>query len=86
MLAKSTNGPDTVEFLRQIRQAVDTNNETEIKLILDNAKAHHALLVKETARRLNIDLVFQPPYSPEFNCCEPMWSVLKRRFKGMMAE
>ena len=25
--------------------------------------------------------MFMPPYSPEFNCIEALWSVIKRDFK-----
>jgi transposase len=28
-----------------------------------------------------MELMFMPPYSPEFNCIEALWSVIKRDFK-----
>jgi hypothetical protein len=33
------------------------------------------------AEDLNFELMFMPPYTPEFNCIEALWSVLKRDFK-----
>jgi transposase len=49
--------------------------------VLDNHKAHHNLEVKELAEELNFELMFMPPYTPEFNCIEALWSVIKRDFK-----
>jgi transposase len=33
------------------------------------------------AAELNLELMFMPPYTPEFNCIEALWSVIKRDFK-----
>jgi len=33
------------------------------------------------AEELNLELMFMPPYTPEFNCIEALWSVIKRDFK-----
>ena len=50
-------------------------------MVLDNARAHTNAESKALAEELNIDLMFMPPYTPEFNCIEALWSVLKRDFK-----
>ena len=36
-------------------------------VILDNFRSHHSKLATETAKKLKIDLVFLPPYSPDLN-------------------
>lgn len=42
--------------------------------------------MREACNDLNIELLFQPAYTPEFNCCEPMWAVVKQNFKYKLAE
>ncbi len=39
-------------------------------IILDYFRSHHARLTTETAKKLNIELVFIPPYSPHLNPIE----------------
>ena len=41
---------------------------------------------KSLAEELNIELMFMPPYSPEFNCIEALWSVIKRDIKKRVLE
>ena len=48
-----------------------------IHIVLDNARYQHCQLVKNTALRLNIDLVFLPPYSPNLNLIERLWKFVK---------
>jgi putative transposase len=65
-----------VAFLEQIRK--QNNDERPIGLVLDNARIHHAYLVKQKARELDIHLLFLPPYSPKFNPIEFLWKDGKR--------
>lgn len=46
-------------------------------IILDNLSAHKDKRVKSLAEKLGIKLVFQPPYSPEFNPIELAWNTIK---------
>jgi transposase len=48
-----------------------------IHIILDNARYQHCELVKNTAQKLNITLVFLPPYSPNLNLIERLWKFVK---------
>ena len=48
------------------------------ELILDNVRSHHARTVVAHAKRLNIILVFLPPYSPDLNPIEYIWKDIKR--------
>lgn len=48
-----------------------------IHIVLDNARYQHCKLVKDAAQRLNIDLVFLPPYSPNLNLIERLWKFVK---------
>jgi putative transposase len=62
-------------FLKRIRKM---NPKGRIILILDNFRSHHARTVKAQAKRLNIVLVFLPPYSPDLNPIEFIWKDVKR--------
>ena len=59
---------------------------TRVNMVLDNARAHVTVEAKALATQLNIELLYMPPYSPEFNCIEALWSVLKRDFKRRVLE
>jgi hypothetical protein len=54
-------------------------------IVLDNARAHIGKEVKDYCQRQKIELMFMPGYSPEFNCIEALWSVIKRRVKARLA-
>ncbi len=47
-------------------------------VILDNARYQKCTLVLDTARYLNIQLVFLPPYSPNLNLIERLWRFVKK--------
>ena len=46
-------------------------------IVLDNARYQHCKLVMETAKQLQINLVFLPPYSPNLNLIERLWKFVK---------
>jgi transposase len=79
---KTTNKEDFLSFLTEIRGTLpEQYKDRTIKLVLDNHKSHGTLLVRSYCQFNNIEIKFLPSYSPEFNCIEPLWSVVKRRFK-----
>jgi transposase len=55
-------------------------------IILDNFRSHHAKLTTETAEKLNIDLIFLPPYSPHLNPIEYIWKTIKREISPLYIE
>ena len=48
-------------------------------LVLDNARYQRCQLVQATARQLDIQLVYLPPYSPNLNLIERFWKFLKKQ-------
>jgi putative transposase len=74
---------DIIEFLKQIRTV---NPYGRIMIILDNFRSHHAKLTTETAGKLNIDLLFLPPYSPHLNPIEFIWKTIKRELSPLFIE
>lgn len=46
-------------------------------VVMDNLKAHKVEGVEEAIRGAGAELVYQPPYSPDLNPIEKMWSKVK---------
>jgi len=46
-------------------------------VILDNLSAHRGAKVRELIEAAGAELLFLPPYSPEFNPIEKVWGKLK---------
>ena len=84
-LETSTNSKAFAQFLRLLRARFPLK-KTRVNMVLDNARAHVTVEVKTLAEELNIELMFMPPYTPEFNCIEALWSVIKRDFKKRVLE
>ena len=83
----SLNGNSVIDFPREhkagnfklfLKKIQEKNPKKRIILILDNAKAHIAKIVQKEAKKLNIHLIFLPPYSPDLNPIEFIWKSIKR--------
>jgi transposase len=83
----SINGHDVLEFPENskkenfvifLEKVREKNPYGRIVIILDNFRTHHALIVKEKAKELNIILLHLPPYSPDLNPIEFVWKSVKR--------
>ena len=54
-------------------------------LIMDNMKSHHARAVKNLLDSSGVRYIYLPPYSPDLNPIEKLWSKVKaflRKFKA----
>jgi transposase len=77
---KTVNGEAIVDFLNNIRKSyLDSGT---IKLVLDGAGYHRSDIVKKEAERLNIDLIYLPPYSPNLNPIERLWKVMNEKARN----
>lgn len=54
-------------------------DKARLILILDNAKAHHARLIKEYIMDSPVELWHLPAYSPNLNLIERLWKFTKGR-------
>ena len=71
-LAKSLkNELNTLKWIKNLK------NEKEIILVLDNATIHHAVLTKDLAKLLNINLIYLPKYASDLNPIERVWYAIK---------
>lgn len=44
---------------------------------MNNMRTHNSKKVKKVIEELEINVVYLPPYSPDFNPIEKMWSKIK---------
>ena len=54
----------------------------KVTLVMDNARYQRRELVKQEARRLGIELLFLPAYSPNLNLIERLWKFVKKEVLG----
>lgn len=68
---------DTENFQEFLNEFSNQNPKEFKIMVLDNGAFHKAKKLKIPD---NIGLIFLPPFSPELNPAEKVWSVLKRKF------
>ena len=69
------NAASVCELLHKL---ADLHLDVPITLFLDNARYQKCDLVQTTAKGLNIELCFLPPYSPNLNLIERLWKFVKK--------
>ena len=69
--------PQFIEFLESLLR----NNPTgKIYIVLDNARVHHANIVKDFVHaHSRLHLIFLPPYSAKLNPIERFWAYLRQK-------
>ncbi len=78
---RQENKFDAMTFLAFLKQLMNYQKDTRLLvLILDNARWHHAKMLKpwleEHQHILRLD--FLPPYSPDLNPIERVWKLTRR--------
>ena len=63
-----------VEYLKT--KLLPTLSEADI-IVMDNMRSHHAKAVKQLLDSSKVTYLYLPPYSPDLNPIEKMWSKLK---------
>ena len=90
VLEGASNGLEMLHFFNESLQIVDTIYGNSVLsngdvVVMDNCGFHHGRFAEAELRRIlgerEVTLVFQPPYSPEFNTCEFSFRVLKQYFR-----
>lgn len=65
-------------FLAWVRQGLAPALHPGEVVILDNLATHKIRGVREALETVGARLLYLPPYSPDFNPIEPMWSKIKQ--------
>jgi len=76
----TVNSDSIVDFMQRVRSSY-TDSKT-IHLILDGAGYHKAKTVSQEAEKLDIELHFLPPYSPNLNPIERLWKVMNEKVRN----
>ena len=80
------SGGTTVErFKRYLETDLLPHLNGNSVLIMDNMKSHHAKAVRNLLDSSGVRYIYLPPYSPDLNPIEKLWSTVKsflRKFKA----
>ena len=84
------SGGTTVEKFRQYLECdlLPYLNRDSV-LVMDNMRSHHAKAITQLLEQSGIRYLFLPPYSPDLNPIEKLWSKVKallRKFKARTLE
>jgi transposase len=69
-------------FLAWVRQGLAPTLRSGDVVILDNLATHKIRGVREALQAVGARLLYLPPYSPDFNPIEPMWSKIKQTLRS----
>ena len=76
--AERINAASTIALFEKLEAS--NPGKRRIHVFADNARYHHAVLVREWLARpgCRIKLIFQPAYAPHLNAIERLWGVMHR--------
>lgn len=72
-------------FLAYLEQVLCPKLKPGDVVVMDNLSAHKVEGVRERIEATGAELLYLPPYSPDFNPIEQAWSKLKQRLRGAKA-
>jgi len=70
---------DFIQFLRDL--FLKLNPAKNFLLIMDNASIHRSNLVKYFVKDCGVEIVFLPPYSPDYNAIELAFGTIKSKVR-----
>lgn len=70
-------GTTAERFVEYLKETLLPSLSRDDIIIMDNMRSHHAKAVKQVLDASGIRYLYLPPYSPDFNPIEKMWSKLK---------
>jgi transposase len=70
-------------FLAWVRQGLTPTLQPNDLVIMDNLATHKVVGVREAIESVGARLLYLPPYSPDFNPIENMWSKIKQLLRSL---
>ena len=70
-------GTTAARFREYIENQLVPSLKKEDLVVMDNMRSHHAKTVTEYLDKAGIHYTYLPPYSPDLNPIEKMWSKMK---------
>ncbi len=75
---RSINSQSFISFLQSL---LEINTDQPLAIFLDNCTVHHSKLVTSFVKENDIPLIFNVPYSPQYNPIEHYWGLVKNAYK-----
>jgi transposase len=66
-----------------LRQLISNSNGRKSIVIADNVSYHKSAKTKSFLTKSNLEIMYLPPYSPEFNPIEQVWKWIKPLVNGI---
>ncbi len=73
---------DTDVFGAYVEQVLCQELRPDDIVVMDNLRPHKAAGIRESIESVGASVVYLPPYSPDFNPIEEMWSKLKEHLRS----
>jgi len=74
----SVNGQIFLDFMKELLLIIKPQNS----ILLDNARIHHSILLKAYMENMPNKMIYNVPYSPEYNPIEKVFSIIKHKLKN----
>ena len=78
-----SGGTTGEKFVNYLKNALIPTLVKEDIVVMDNLRAHHVKEVKETLEKAGIHFLYLPPYSPDLNPIEMLWSKIKAILRSL---
>jgi len=72
---------DKFKFKAFVGKLKESNQNVKICIYFDNLAVHRSKFVRDYLDELSIPYIFCPPYSPDFNGIESVFSIFKNKLR-----
>lgn len=76
---------NTERFEQWLRSTLGPRLQADDVVIMDNLRAHHGVNVRPILEQFGVHVLYLPPYSPDLNPIELVWSIVKRKLRAAAA-
>lgn len=76
-------GTTAEKFITYLKDTLLPSMDKDDVLIMDNMRTHHAKSVKKFLDEHDVKYKYLPPYSPDLNPIEKLWSKMKAHLRKM---